>query len=542
MKFNKYILFTLAGLSFCACDDFDEITAQGDGITKAQDMEAKGYSDERADASFNGMFTMMGKRKIVFPSSSRADDFGFIAMAISQDAEAADFVYPNSGYNWFSVCGQLTSRTPSYANPFIRYSMPYQQIKVANDIIASYPEEVTDSVAINHIAQARAIRAFDYMSLAPYFQFSYAAGAKEEPCVPLVTTETKDFANNPRVKVETIYKTVIEDLTWAIEHLDSKRKSKMYINKNVALGLRARAYLATEQWALAAADAKAARQDLTPASIADVSTPSFYNIEDKNWIWGYDMTPEVSGSEYATWPSWLGSFSANAYSCGAQVYAQINKILYDKIDDTDVRKGWWVDANLHSPLLKSVTWAGVSGDAISTLEIKDVKEAYLPYTNVKFGAFKYPTETNEEDFPFMRVEEMILIEVEGLAKSGKEAEAKTLLEDFVKTYRNPSYVIPNASVRSFADEIWFQRRIELWGEGFGWSDIMRLNKPLVRFHKGAESNCPDAYRFNLPAKDPWMLMRFPQDETNYNMGIINNTGGSAPTPELNPELKDGVTD
>lgn len=542
MKFNKYILFALAGLSLCACDDFEEITAQGDGITKDQVSLSQYYFPDRAEGDFNSMFTMMGMRKIVFPTSSRADDFGFIAMAISQDAEAADLVYPNSGYNWFSVCGQLTSRTPSYANPFIRYSMPYQQIKVANDIIASYPEGVTDSAAINHIAQARAIRAFDYMSLAPYFQFSYAAGAKEEPCVPLVTTETKDFANNPRVKVETIYKTVIEDLTWAIEHLDSKRKSKMYINKNVALGLRARAYLATEQWALAAADAKAARQDLTPASIADVSTPSFYNIEDKNWIWGYDMTPEVSGSEYATWPSWLGSFSANAYSCGAQVYAQINKILYDKIDDTDVRKGWWVDANLHSPLLKSVTWAGVSGDAISTLEIKDVKEAYLPYTNVKFGAFKYPTETNEEDFPFMRVEEMILIEVEGLAKSGKEAEAKTLLEDFVKTYRNPSYVIPNASVRSFADEIWFQRRIELWGEGFGWSDIMRLNKPLVRFHKGVESNCPDAYRFNLPAKDPWMLMRFPQDETNYNMGIINNTGGSAPTPELNPELKDGVTD
>ena len=553
MKFNKYSLLFLAGLSLCACDDFDDITAQGDGLTKAQVSEAEFYSAARGEATFNGMFTLMGKRRSVFPSSSRADDFGFIAMAISQDAEGADFVYPNRGYNWFSVCGQLTSRTPSYANPFIRYSMPYQQIRVANVIIGKNVDneaQLDDEgfvstlkpVVINQIAQCLAIRAFDYMSLAPYFQFSYAAGAKEEPCVPLVTTSTKDFGNNPRVSVETIYNLVIKDLTWAINHLDETRKSKMYINKNVALGLRARAYLATEQWALAAADAKAAQEGFTPASIAEVSTPSFYNIADKNWIWGYDMTPEISDGQYNTWPSWLGSFSAKAYACGTQCYAQINKILYDKIDDTDVRKGWWVDANLHSPLLKTVTWAGVSGDDIATLKIDDVKEPYLPYTNVKFGAFTYPTTTNEEDYPFMRVEEMILIEVEGLAKSGKETEARTLLENFVKTYRNPSYVIPEASVRSFADEIWFQRRVELWGEGFAWSDIMRLNKPLVRFHKDAASNCPDAFKFNLPAKDPWMLMRFPQDETNYNLGVVNNTGGSAPTPEINPELKDGVTD
>ncbi|MBR0323004.1 MAG: alcohol dehydrogenase catalytic domain-containing protein, partial [Bacteroidales bacterium] len=33
-------------------------------------------------------------------------------------------------------------------------------------------------------------------------------------------------------------------------------------------------------------------------------------------------------------------------------------------------------------------------------------------------------------------------------------------------------------------EIWFQRRVELWGEGFSNPDTRRLNKPLVRFHEG----------------------------------------------------------
>jgi hypothetical protein len=140
----------------------------------------------------------------------------------------------------------------------------------------------------------------------------------------------------------------------------------------------------------------------------------------------------------------------------------------------------------------------------------------------------------------MRVEEMILIQVEGLAKSGQEAKAKQLLTSFVTTYRDPSYTITAA--RTFADEIWFQRRVELWGEGFAWSDMQRLNKPLVRFHTAEESNYPDAFMFNLPAKDPWMLMRFPQRETNTNFGIINNIGGIAPKIGINPELRDGVTD
>ena len=42
----------------------------------------------------------------------------------------------------------------------------------------------------------------------------------------------------------------------------------------------------------------------------------------------------------------------------------------------------------------------------------------------------------------MRVEEMILIKAEGLAKSGQEATAKQVLEDFVRTYRDPSYTVP----------------------------------------------------------------------------------------------------
>ena len=212
-----------------------------------------------------------------------------------------------------------------------------------------------------------------------------------------------------------------------------------------------------------------------------------------------------------------------------------------KIPDTDVRKGWWVDASLESPLLENVTWNGVSGNDVASMAIDNVKLPFLPYTNVKFGMNTVGGTLNDDDWPFMRVEEMILIQIEGLAKSGSPSAARTMLEDFVRTYRDPSYSA-DAGGRSLEDEIWFQRRVELWGEGFSNSDTRRLGKPLVRFHAGEESNVPEAFRFNMTADDGWWLMRFTSSEKNTNLGIIDNTGGTQPVQDQNGTLRDGVTD
>ena len=200
-----------------------------------------------------------------------------------------------------------------------------------------------------------------------------------------------------------------------------------------------------------------------------------------------------------------------------------------------------MDENLESPLLADVSWNGAVGNDIPGLVIDDVKMPFLPYTNVKFGMNSIGGTVNDEDWPFMRVEEMILIQAEGMAKSGDAAGAKALLEEFVREYRDPAYSA-DAGGRSLEDEIWYQRRIELWGEGFSNNDTRRLGKPLVRFHGGQESNFPEAFRFNMPADDPWWLMRFTSSEMNTNLAITDNTGGTLPAQEQYPELRDGITD
>ena len=544
MKIYKISTMVLGGLMLASCSDIDEQIYSGGAFNKEQSQDIVNAIPTRVEATFNGMFTFMGNPAQNYGTrfkDPRPDDFGFIMMALSQDLEGADMIGADNGYNWFSAACEYSSRTPSYANPYIRYVTPYTLIGMVKDILATIPEDTEDASLINMKAQAKTLRAYSYLSLAPYFQGSYET-SKDKPCVP-VLSDSVDVTNNPRATVEQVYNVIVDDLTWAIDHLDETRSSKAYVNANVAYGLRARAYLAMGKGAEAAADAEKAMQGYEPASIAEVSVPTFCDMEEHNWIWAIDITDDQANYyPSATAPSWLSSLCGDGYGAACGTTAMINKLLWDKIPATDVRKGWWIDENLHSPNWADLTWGTAKGDEIANLVLDDGSKVELPpYTNIKFGMKSGVGSTlNNNDWPLMRVEEMILIQAEGYAISGNEAKAKEILTNFVKTYRDPNYTIPSG--RTLRDEIWFQRRVELWGEGFAVSDARRLNKPIVRFHGPNTTNYADAFQFNIAADDGWLNMRFPQSEKDNNSAIVDNTEGSLPVAGQNPELRDGVTD
>lgn len=558
MKLYKISTLMLGvALLTVSCNDIDEQDPQSGDLLTTQVQETNQAVPSRLKATFDGMFNFMAKPYTGYPTSTRADDFGFVMAAISLDLEGADMSSDNNGYNWFSTCCEYSNRNPNYANPFIRYKVPYTEIGLANDFIASVPAETAATPeGKNQIAQARALRCFSYMALAPYFQFGYATAA-DKPCIPLLT-DSVDFTDNKRATVKQVYDYVITELTELIPDLGGlPRSTKAYVNENVAYGLRARAYLATGQYAEAAADAAKAAEGFTPASIAEVSVPAFCNINEHNWIWGINVFDDlVKSSGYPTCSSWLGAFSGDGYGPATTCVPFINVLLYKKIPDTDVRKGWWLDENMHSPNWADLVWSDpadpsifAKGDDIANFSTSDGgKVPFLPYTNVKFGQKSgVGNSLNNNDFPLMRVEEMILVQAEGLAKSGQEAQARQILENFVRTYRDPAYN-SNAEGRSLADEIWYQRRVELWGEGFFMSDAKRLGKPIVRIHaKNTEdqsngSNLSPAFQFNIAADDPYLNMRFPTTEMNNNRGIVDNQGGVQPAQNDNPDLRDGVTD
>lgn len=547
MKLNRLFPVIAGLLAVAACNDFTDIKPESGTMLSSQVQETNALVPTRAKASFEGMITNIGKPIKMYQNP---DDWEFLMMMFCNDLEGADALIADSGYNWFSVCGEYTSRSANYRNPYIRYRTPYNMVADANTFLSGFGDDVTDQESIYMIAQAHALRAYSYMMLVPAFQF---VTKKDAPSVPKVTLEEVDFSNNPRASVQEMYDLIIEDLTYAIEHLDGySRPTKAYIDKSVALGLRARAYLDMQDYQNAYNDAVAAAAGYTPKSIGELQTAlfdgtAFEDISEHDWIWGYDMNANLALTyRYATTSSWLRSFSGWAYAPACQVYTCINKMLWEKIPDTDIRKQWWVDENLQSSLIVGLKWKDADGnlhdDVANYSDGGDSKLPFLPYTNVKFGCNPIGTVDNAEDMPMMRVDEMILIQAECLAKMGKSADATSVLTNYVQTYRDPSYSVSGRGL-SLENEIWFQRRVELWGEGFGVFDIKRLNKPLVRFKDNAKSsNIADAFRFNMAADDGWLLMRFPQGELDTNFGIVDNTDGTLPKMDQNPGLRDGVTD
>lgn len=542
MKTNKLLLIIFASalaINFYSCTDLDTMP-ESSVFTSEQKQKIVEANPERLAADIAGMYSAIGGQDVVYPGNGRADDFGYPAICISWEANGPDFVTDESNYNWFSTCSAYEDRTYTYANPNMRWRLFYKQMKLANDVLASIPADTDDETLISYMGQAYAVRAFDYLNLAPYFQFKYK-GNEDKPSVPIVTWDmTGDVSSNPRATQKEVYDLIISDLTKAIELLEGfERVSKGQINQQVAYGLRARANLYMENWEQAASDADKALEGYMPYSREDVSKPTFVSANETSWIWGLIIDPANVPDALATWPSKMGSFTGYGYSTAVQCYKAINKLLWDKIPATDVRKGWWVDENLESPNLATVTWGGFTGNEIPTSGVDGIAD-WFPYTNLKFGQYQGPGSTiNANDWPMMRAEEMILIKAEARGMIS-EGEGKAILQDFVSTYRDADYDV-NATPRSFRDEVWFQRRVELWGEGFSMSDILRLGKPVVRFNSTNTTNFPNIFKFNLPADDPWLLNRIPQSEMNTNAGVVQNDGGTLPESGQNPSLTDGVT-
>ena len=280
-----------------------------------------------------------------------------------------------------------------------------------------------------------------------------------------------------------------------------------------------------QKWADAAKDAERAIAGGTPQSLAEVSTPTFNSATANSWLWGVMITPDndVVQTGIINGPSHLCSFTGNGYTSGVpDGYRKVNTALYDQIPDTDIRKQWFLSPDNTSSLIDNEKIEGYSIVEYFGLE---------PYVNTKFGAYQsvFGNTTNASDWPLMRVEEMYLILAEAQAMGGNPSTGAATLQKFVNDYRDPAYVCTASSATAVQDAVWQQRRIELWGEGLSYFDILRLNKGIDR--RGA--GFPAAYVFNVPAGDNTLIYRIPESEEQGNSLISasdNNPVTSIPSP------------
>lgn len=543
---NRYFVALLgsAMLLTTSCSDLDT-NPSGSTMSDGQLNEVLAQDPSKLKSEVSGMYANMIEYGAITQwygtGQPRHYDFGYASTMMMMDASGQDEPSQVSGYNWYNKPLRFVDRTANSETTYFIWNQCYKNIKVANDVLKSVDLENLSDVAKSYVGQAYAMRAFEYFTLIQIYQFSYK-GHEDAAGVPIVTEKTAEAEanNNPRAAVKDVYKQIMDDLNTAIDYLTDSRSAKSEINRQVAYGLRARVNLVMQNWSDAAADAKKAAEGYTPLSKDAAAAPGFNDVSASNWIWGniVDESNDIVQSGILNFPSMMCSFTGNGYS---PTYAcrMINSKLWKEIPSTDVRKGWWIDENLNSPIVnpKYVVHQedeDEDGNVVKYLavynqtgdEVADITE---PYTNVKFGAYKnqYGNELNACDIPLMRVEEMILIQAEATAMGGNVEEGKRILENFVRTYRDPSYTCNATTAEGVQDAVWFQRRVELWGEGFSFTDLLRLKKPLDR----TGANYEVSVRFNLPAESPIFLYLIPEDEKNHNEALVGNNNPVVAVPK-----------
>lgn len=526
--FSVVVFFSFM-LFISACTDLDTLPA-GDKLTDSQKEEAYDRLPERTEAGVNAIFAQFNQYmpNATALGASRHNDFGYPSIMLFTDASGMDVVSEDNGYNWTANSMEFSDRSYTSNEAQIIWNNFYSIIFGSNKVAASIDPETEEASAKFNLAQALSVRAFGYFGLVQMYQFNYV-GNQTKPAVPLITeknTEESRTEGLARATVQQVYDQILSDLDASINLLEEAkeakvdRRDKRYVDLAVAYGLRARVHLTMQKWAEALSDAEnaIASTKAVPGGLKDVNKPTFMNAGEKNWMWGIIVaeTDRVVTSGIVNWYSHMGSFNGNGYSTVSKG-KQINKALYESIPNTDVRKGWWLNSSKVSENLTA-----------KQQEFVD-ETGYAAYTQVKFAPYKdeVGTSTNANDIPLMRVEEMYLIKAEA---EGMISGTATALESFVKTYRNPTYKVRGSSKEDIQEAVYQQRRIELWGEGLNWYDIMRLNKAVDRRGGGY----PNATMiFNIPAGSDILLWRIPEAEIQANPALSesdNNPSASAPVP------------
>lgn len=541
---KKIFIIILSLFAIISCSEELDTKPTGDSLTPEMVSEGAQLSPARAEAGLGGMYALLNEYRGVYRWQS---DFGYPGLMTKLEHSGDNVVSTTHGYNWFNRDMQLMRRKKPDTAPVLFWNYGYKYVKAANDIILALDPK--DESLKGSIGQAYAMRAFAYHMLVQMFQQTYK-GNESALGVPIVTdqTEATKLSDNPRAPLSEVYALILEDLGKAIEYLpDGEAKAKNFISKAVAYGLRSRVHLTMNNWAEAAADAQKAIESTsaTPFTIEDASIPNFDDVATgSNSMWGIIITQEdaVTKTGIANWTSMFTSFpfGNGGYTTLVGTWKRINRLLHSKISDTDVRKGWWayqrVVVGKDKKTGKDVFgWTSPQVHKAYPDHERYIASKFAPHTVTKFAPNEKDvlSKVNAVDFQLMRVEEMYYNLAEAKAMGGDLAGAKSVLENFVKTYRDPQYSINVASAKDFQDEIYFQKRIEFWGEGISWFDMMRMKKGIERvdIDNKKTGGYPVLTRFNVPAADPILILQLPLSEEQANKAIEGNNNPEGTEPK-----------
>lgn len=491
-----YIASLLAAASFLGSCSDNFLETQS---TQTVDEQAIFSNTQSAMLAVNGLHKLMWTGDL----SSSAFYGGYDMLMIWYDVLGEDLVYTYKNAQFQSQAKWSSHRNATIGSMTHFYRLLQYFVSNSNMILLNTDNAKGEENEKNNIkGQAYFYRAFAHFTMVQMYGERYKAeGGNTQPGIVLRTDMTT--SPRPRATVEETYALINSDIDEAIRLLGATtvvRTNKSHINLHVARGLKARILLAQSKWNEAAEMARLVVEKSGAALQADTYTTTDNRFSDQSnteWLWG--SKPLMQQSPNLT--HFHGYMSNEAISYNGNSPRAIYNKLYDKISDTDVRKGIWFPNATDAKVLPRPLRAESGG------------KTYAKYMANKFLVTD-PATLGGRDIPFMRLPEMMLIMAEGYARAGKNDEAAKALFPLAR-HRDPQYALSTSTGDALIDEIMTQRRIELWGEGFRFFDLKRLNMALDR------GPAPRAELFANGIIEYWSSTKVPKvidpEASNYNM-------------------------
>lgn len=534
----------LAGMmlvSSCAGDYLDTAPTDSTGATDAVGTTAN------AMKALNGIAKIMTTQHSYF-GGGFAGENNIMIQYESYPSENYNYNYYASG--WSPIFNQeFHTRTNSIYDAYAWYYY-YTIAGNANTILANIDNAEGTEAERNFVkASALTFRAYAFEKLIHYYCWRWQDsnnGASQGIVLRLdESTDGQGYATLAETYAQ-IYKDLDEAIMLFEQSGMDRNASQVWMpNINVAHAIYARAALTKQDYTKALTEAKLARQNYPLMSNAEYHAGfcnptsewifgSFGSAQKNNWYWSY-------GTQYA-----CNGYYANAAGA-ANGAGSIGRELINRIPNNDARKALFLtedkfpgyNFNDGSAMDLGYGILGMGDDEKKADALWEEAAAYCqkmavsgleaPYQagymylggQLKFYVFDTP---GVSYLPFIRSSEMVLVEAEANYFLNDETAARAALVELNATSgRNPEYTC-DKSGEALWNEIMDYRELELWGEGFAWSDYKRWNRDIVRhsFAEGGNAHISVAKTIPASGVNKW-TWDVPLNETDYNDEL--NLGG-----------------
>lgn len=534
----------LAGMmlvSSCAGDYLDTAPTDSTGATDAVGTTAN------AMKALNGIAKIMTTQHSYF-GGGFAGENNIMIQYESYPSENYNYNYYASG--WSPIFNQeFHTRTNSIYDAYAWYYY-YTIAGNANTILANIDNAEGTEAERNFVkASALTFRAYAFEKLVHYYCWRWQDsnnGASQGIVLRLdESTGGQGYATLAETYAQ-IYKDLDEAIMLFEQSGMDRNASQVWMpNINVAHAIYARAALTKQDYTKALTEAKLARQNYPLMSNAEYHAGfcnptsewifgSFGSAQENNWYWSY-------GTQYA-----CNGYYANAAGA-ANGAGSIGRELINRIPNNDARKALFLtedkfpgyNFNDGSAMDLGYGILGMGDDEKKADALWEEAAAYCqkmavsgleaPYQagymylggQLKFYVFDTP---GVSYLPFIRSSEMVLVEAEANYFLNDETTARAALVELNATSgRNPEYTC-DKSGEALWNEIMDYRELELWGEGFAWSDYKRWNRDIVRhsFAEGGNAHISVAKTIPASGVNKW-TWDVPLNETDYNDEL--NLGG-----------------